>query len=85
MPSQKVTGLPTCDVEIGVEQPVIAKRFWGNNGFAPVTPKVHAGGNPNDLLAGQVVEMEDWQLGFIDRRCLRYKDNEQLAKRVLVD
>ena len=70
-------------VEIGFEQP-LAKKFWGNNGFAPVV-RTRAHTNLEDLLPSGVTELEDWQLGFVDRRCLRFNDTKQYAKRVLVD
>jgi len=71
-------------VEIGFEQP-LAKSFWGNNGFAPVVPKARKGRNPEDVSSGRIVELGEWQLGFIDRRCLRFKDTVQYAKRLLID
>ena len=74
-------------VEIGFEQPK-AKQFWKNNGFTPIRRNK----NVDKTLAtgsfhggeGETLELKDWQLGFIDRRCLRFKDTEQYAKRVLV-
>ena len=71
-------------VEIGFEQPK-AKHFWGNNGFAPVIQKDKSVDVQDDVLTGRVVALDDWELGFIDRRCLRFKDTEQYAKRVLVN
>ncbi|CAB9511776.1 expressed unknown protein [Seminavis robusta] len=71
-------------VEVGYEQPK-AKVFWGNNGFSPVVDKAQGIHTQDDLLTGRMVALEDWQLGFIDRRCLRFKDTVQYAKTVLVE
>jgi len=73
-------------VEIGFEQPK-AKVFWGNNGFKPVVPineLKNAGVSKSDILAGRAIALDCRQLGFIDRRCLRFKDTEQYAKQVIV-
>ena len=71
-------------VEIGFEQP-LAKKFWGNNGFSPVASKSSGCHASEDVFTGRIIELEDYQLGFIDRRCLRFKDTKQYAKVVLVD
>ena len=69
-------------VEIGFEQP-LAKQFWSNNGFVPVVAKENHTHSQDNVLTGRLIELEDWRLGFIDRRCLRFKDTQQYGKRVL--